>query len=138
MNVMTKKLLDELTYQIIGAAITVHKQLGPGLLESVYHRCLHHELSLMDLSVASEREVPIIYKGLRLSADLRCDLLVNDAIIIELKAVESMAPIFTAQLLSYMRLLDIPKGILINFNCTNIFKDGQKTLVNDLYRQLPP
>src|SRR6478609_5782296 len=134
---MTKKELDELTYKITGAAIEVHKTLGPGLLESVYHKCLKSELFLRELSFASEFLVPIHYKGIDIDTELRCDLLIEDKIVVELKAVDAIAPIFEAQLLTYMKLLEKPKGILINFNCTNLFKEGQKTFVNEYFRTLP-
>lgn len=134
---MTKKILKDLTYQIIGSAIEVHKALGPGLLESVYHKCLKQELSLRKLSYKSELIVPVNYKGIELYADLRCDLLVEDLIVVEIKAVESLIPVFESQILTYMNLLEKPKGILINFFCSNLFKDGQKTFVNELFRELP-
>ncbi|MCJ7553800.1 MAG: GxxExxY protein [Ignavibacteriaceae bacterium] len=134
---MTKKYLNDLTYQIVGAAIEVHKALGPGLLESVYHKCLKQELLLRKLRFVSELLVPVNYKGLELDAELRCDFLVEDAIVVEIKAVDAIAPVFEAQLLTYMKLLNKPKGILINFNCANLFKEGQKTYVNELFRELP-
>lgn len=133
---MTKKYLNDLTYQIVGAAIEVHKALGPGLLESVYHKCLKHELLKRQLNFVSEFVVPVNYKGLELDAELRCDILVDDAIVVEIKAVEAIAPVFEAQLLTYMKLLKKPKGILINFNCANLFKEGQKTYVNEFFREL--
>jgi len=133
---MTKKYLDELTYKIIGAAIEVHKQLGPGLLESVYHKCLKRELMLREILYASELIVKVNYKGIELDTELRCDLLVEDAIVVELKAVDAIAPVHEAQLLTYMKLLEKPKGILINFNCYNLFDNGQKTFVNELFRNL--
>lgn len=133
---MTKKYLNDLTYQIVGAAIEVHKALGPGLLESVYHKCLKHELLIRQLNSVSEFVVPVNYKGLELDAELRCDILVDDAIVVEIKAVEAIAPVFEAQLLTYMKLLKKPKGILINFNCANLFKEGQKTYVNEFFREL--
>lgn len=134
---MTKKYLNELTYQIIGAAIEVHKELGPGLLESVYHKCLKRELFLQKIKFYSEQVVPVNYKGIELDAELRCDLIIDDAIVVELKSVEALSPIFEAQILTYMKLLQKPKGILLNFNCVNIFKEGQKTFVNELFRELP-
>ena len=134
---MTKKYLNELTYQIIGSAIEVHKELGPGLLESVYHKCLKQELSIRNIKFLSEQVVSANYKGLELDAELRCDLIIEDVIVVELKAVDAIAPVFEAQLLTYMKLLQKPKGILINFNCANIFKEGQKTFVNELFRRLP-
>ena len=81
--------------------------------------------------------MPISYKGIELDAELRCDLIVEDAIVVELKSADAIAPVFEAQLLTYMNLLQKPKGILINFNCVNIFKEGQKTFVNELFRSLP-
>lgn len=133
---MTKKYLDELTYQIIGAAIEVHKNLGPGLLESVYHKCMKEELSLRKIHFVSEVYAPVEYKGIELSTDLRCDLFIENCIAVELKSIELLAPIHEAQILTYMRLLNCPKGILINFNCVNLFKEGQKTFVNHLFREL--
>lgn len=133
---ITKKYLDELTYQIIGAAIEVHKALGPGLLESVYHKCMKEELKLRELRFASEILTPLEYKGIELNTDLRCDLFVQNCIAIELKSIDLLAPIHEAQILTYMRLLNCPKGILINFNCVNLFKEGQKTFVNNLFREL--
>lgn len=134
---MTKKDIDELSYKIIGCAIEVHSALGPGLLESVYHKCMVKEFRERGISFNSQLSVPIDYKGLMLDADLRCDLLVENSIAVELKAIEAMAPIHEAQVLTYMKLLGVPKGILINFTCVNIFKEGQRTFVNELYRQLP-
>lgn len=134
---ITKKYLDELTFQIIGGAIEVHKFMGPGLLESVYHQCLIEELKSKNINLLTEMKIPVIYKEKNLNIDFRCDLLVENCIVVELKAVNDMHPIFDAQLLTYMKLLQCPKGILINFNCSNIFKDGQKTLVNEYFNKLP-
>jgi len=134
---ITQKHIDELTYSIIGCAIEVHKQLGPGLLESVYEKCFVHELGLKGLNYTRQQIVPITYKGANLDAELRFDVLVGNLIIVELKSVEAFAAVHEAILLSYMKLLEKPKGILINFNCTNIFKEGQKTLVNEYYSALP-
>lgn len=134
---LTKKLLDGLTYTILGAAIEVHKQLGPGLLESVYEKCFLKELAIRGISAKSQIWVPLEYKGLEISTELRLDVLVEDLICVELKAIEDLMPIHDAVLLSYMKLLHKPKGILINFHCVNIFKEGQKTLVNDIFASLP-
>ena len=134
---MTQKHLNELTYNIIGAAIEVHKELGPGLLESIYEKCLIHLLKEQGLKLVAQMKVPLVFRGLYLDCDLRFDLLVEDSVIVELKAVEYILPIHEAQLLTYLKLLEKPKGILINFNCTNIFKEGQKTMVTELYAQLP-
>ena len=133
----SKKVLDELTYQVIGAAIEVHKALGPGLIESVYHRCLSEELSIKGLSFSSEHIVPVHYKGEEFDTLLRCDFLVEDLLVVEIKSVTAFAPIFNAQLLTYMNLLNRPKGLLINLNVVNIFKEGQQTMVNEVFRTLP-
>lgn len=134
---MTKKILNDLTYKIIGAAIEVHKSLGPGLLESVYHKCLKQELTIQKLVFQSELIVDVNYKGLSLDTELRCDFLIEELIVVELKAIDAIAPVHEAQLLTYMKLLEKPKGILINFNCANLFKEGQRTFVNELFRNLP-
>jgi GxxExxY protein len=133
---MTQKYIDSITYNIIGAAIEVHKIMGRGLLESVYHQCLKEELSLRDINFISEMKIPIIYKEKELESDFRCDLFIENSVVVELKATTEIHPIFAAKLLNYMNLLKSPKGILINFNCNNIFKDGQKTFVNEYYKNL--
>jgi GxxExxY protein len=125
-----------LTYQINGAAIEVHKFLGPGLLESVYHKCLKKELNLRGISFKSELLVPIVFKDLEIETDLRCDLFIENCIVIELKAIEIILPIHHAQLMTYMKLLESPKGILYNFHSVNLYKDGQKTFVNEYFRFL--
>ena len=134
---MTQKEFNQLSHAIIGYAIEVHKELGPGLLESVYEKCLAHLLILNGYKVSRQQTVPLNFRGLKLDNDLRYDLLVNDLIIVELKAVEAFIPIHEAKLMTYLKLLKKPKGILINFNCTNIFKEGQRTFVTEYYRNLP-
>ena len=134
---MTKKEIDDLSFQIIGAAIEVHKNLGAGLLESVYHECMKEELRLRKINFHTEKTVPIIYKGNQLEASLRCDLYIENLIVVELKSTLEMNKVFESQILTYINLLNAPKGILINFNCKNIFKEGQKTFVNEIYRNLP-
>lgn len=134
---ITQKQIDDLTYKIIGAAIEVHKIMGRGLLESVYHQCLKEELNIRGINYVSEMKIPVIYKEKELISDFRCDLLVENLIIVELKAITDIHPIVEAQILNYMKLTKSPKGILINFNCSNIFKDGQKTYVNEYYKNLP-
>jgi GxxExxY protein len=98
---------------------------------------MKRELFLRKLNFLSELIVPVLYKGIDLDAELRCDLLVEDSIVVEIKSVDLIEPVFEAQLLTYMKLLQKPKGILINFNCVNLFKEGQKTYVNELYRNMP-
>ncbi len=133
---MTKSNLKELVYQINGAAIEVHKQIGPGLLESVYHKCMERELEFRGIYFETELVIPIEYKGLELDTNLRCDLFVENQLVVELKSIEKVLPIHEAQVLSYMKLLDVSMGLIINFNVTNIFKEGQKTYVNQKYRLL--
>ena len=134
---MTQKDINQLTYDIIGFAIEVHKELGPGLLESIYEKCLAHLLLQKGYKVSRQQSVPLNFHGLELDCELRFDLMVNDTIIVELKTVEELIPIHEAQLLTYLKLLKKPKGILINFNCTNIFKEGQRTFVTEYFRTLP-
>jgi GxxExxY protein len=134
---MTQKYLNDLTHTIIGAAIEVHKELGPGLLESIYEKCLSHLLMEKGLEIIAQQKVPLFFRGLYLECDLRYDLLVENSIVVEVKSMDGLLPIHEAQLLTYLKLLEKPKGILINFNCTNIFREGQKTMVTDLYAALP-
>ena len=134
---ITKKYLNELTYNVIGCAIEVHKYLGPGLLESVYEKCFLRELGLRGIAFKNQIWVPLDYKGLKLDTELRLDVLIEDILCVELKAQEGLLPIHDAILLSYMQMLQKPKGVLINFHCVNIFKEGQKTLVNNLFSLLP-
>ncbi len=105
-----------LSREVIGAGIEVHRILGPGLLESIYEKCLRHELELRGLRVIRQDEVRIDYKGFEFVEQLRFDLLVEDCLFVEVKAVQEMHPIYKAQLLSYMKLLDIPLGLLMNFH----------------------
>lgn len=134
--IVTKTYLTDLTYQVNGAAIEVHKALGVGLLESAYHKCLAYELSLRGIAFKTELLVSIYYKGINVDSLLRCDLLIEDVLVVELKAVEKVMPIHEAQIFTYMKLLEAPKGIIYNFNTVNIYKEGQKTYVNELYRFL--
>jgi GxxExxY protein len=137
-NIMTtQKEINQLSRTIIGYAIDVHKELGPGLLESIYEKCLAHLLIQNGYSIARQQVIPLNFRGLNLDCELRFDMLVNDLIIVELKTVDELLPIHEAQLLTYLKLLRKPKGILINFNCLNIFKDGQKTFVTEYFRALP-
>ncbi|HOP04056.1 MAG TPA: GxxExxY protein [Tenuifilaceae bacterium] len=134
---LTKKYLNDLTYEIIGAAIDVHKEVGPGLLESIYEKCMIHVLNEKGIKVSSQQKVPVKFRGIYLDCDLRLDLIVEDLIIVEIKAVESFLPVHEAQLFTYLKLLEKPKGILLNFNSANIFNEGQKTMVTELFSKLP-
>jgi GxxExxY protein len=134
--IITKREITQLSYEIVGFAIKTHKELGPGLLENVYERCLKYELENNGYHVQQQVSVPINYHGLNLETELRLDLLVDDLIIIELKAVEILHPVYEAQLLTYMKLLQKPQGLLINFFTTNISK-SLKPFVNEFYNELP-
>lgn len=117
------KEADRLSHEVIGAAIEVHRNKGPGLIESIYERCLLRELALRSISAATQKIIRIEYKGLIFDEPLRFDLLVEDALVVELKAVEILHPSSKAQLLSYMKLLDVPIGLLINFH-EPVLKNG--------------
>ena len=113
---------NEITYQIRGAVYDVYKALGPGLLESVYEEALAFELQQRDLKVERQKHVPIIYKDNVLKTELRLDLLVEDRVIVELKSVEEIKKVFYKQLLTYLRLMNLKVGILVNFNTDNILE----------------
>jgi GxxExxY protein len=134
---VSQKYLDELTYEVVGAAIEVHKIMGRGLLESVYHQCMKEALAHRKINFLTEMKIPMLYKNKELEIDFRCDLFVEKCLVVELKAVQEISNVFEAQLLTYMKLLKSPKGVLINFNCFNIFKQGQKTYVNEHFKLLP-
>ena len=134
---ISKSYLTNLIYRVTGAAIEVHKQLGPGFLESVYQKCLAKELSLRGINYQSEVIVRVDYKGISLDTQLRCDFLIEGILPVELKSVEGILPVHEAQLLTYMKLLEAPKGLLINFNVVHLNSQGQRAYVNELYRNLP-
>ena len=125
-----KDRLDSITRRIIGGAIEVHRRLGPGLLESAYETCLAFELRQMNLKVEQQRPLPIIYREVKLDCGYRLDLVVEDCVIVEIKAIEHLAPIHNAQLLSYLRLSGKQVGLIINFH-VRILKNGLKRVVND-------
>jgi GxxExxY protein len=135
-NILTKKQISALEYEVTGACIDIHQALGPGLLETVYHRCLERELQLRNISYISEYIIDIEYKNTCINTALKADLLVENCLVVELKSVESIHPVHEAQILTYMKLLSAPKGLLINFNCTNIIHNGKKSFVNEFYRDL--
>ncbi|WP_144604625.1 GxxExxY protein [Algoriphagus algorifonticola] len=135
---LSKKTLDNLSYKIIGAAIEVHRHLGPGLLESVYQKCLAIEFANQEIIFSQELQIPVEYKGQRVNTEFRCDFLVEDLIVVEIKSVSELLPIHHAQVINYINLLKVPKGLLINFNVSNLFHQGQKTFVNKYYDELYP
>ena len=116
---------------IIGCAIEVHKQLGPGLLESTYEACLAHELRQKGLYIVQQQALPIIYKGIKLEAGYRIDILAEQKVIVEIKSVDALADIHMAQILTYLKLKELKLGLLINFN-TVLLKTGIKRVVNNL------
>ena len=120
--------INQLTGQIIGAAIEVHRALGPGLLESAYEECLCRELGLRGLSYERQKDLPVSYKGVKLDCGYRLDIVVSKCVIVELKACERIERIHQAQLLTYLKLADIKYGLLINFNVP-VLKDGIKRMV---------
>ena len=119
-----------LSYKVIGCALEVYKTLGPGLLESVYERALMHELTQNGMTVKSQVEVEMNYKGVNLGEGLRLDLLVNNELVVELKSVEELKPVHYKQLLTYLKLMNKRVGLLINFN-TDDLTQGVKRVVND-------
>jgi GxxExxY protein len=121
--------LNHVTGNILGAAIEVHQVMGPGLLESPYMPCLEYELTERGLAFVTQRPIALTYKTMRLDAVYKVDLLVEDMVIVEVKCVESLAPVRKAQLLTYMRLMNKPAGLLINFNVARLM-DGVKRLLN--------
>jgi GxxExxY protein len=123
--------INELSSKIIGASIEVHKALGPGLLESAYEECLCHELSLQDMSVDRQRPLPVKYKGKKLDIGYRLDVVVDNAIILELKSCEQIEAIHKAQLLTYLKLSGLHLGLLLNFNVA-VMRDGIVRVVNKL------
>lgn len=124
-------VINEVTGQILDAAIKVHQTLGPGLLESAYEACLIYELGKRGLNVSAQVPVPIIYEEVRLEAGYRLDLVVEDAVVVEIKSVEAILPIHKAQLLSYLKLSGYKVGLLVNFN-VELLKQGVTRLVNNL------
>jgi GxxExxY protein len=121
--------VNELTGEVIGAAIEVHKILGPGLLESAYEECLCHELELRGIPFERQKELPIEYKGAKLDCGYRLDIVVENSVVVELKACESLLPIQEAQLLTYLKLTGIKFGLPINFHVPSL-KDGIKRIAN--------
>ncbi len=130
------KELDRIGREIVDAAFKVHKALGPGLLESVYEACMFHELTKRGLKVRRQVELPIRYEGLLLETGLKLDLLVEDKVIVELKSVEKIIPVHTAQIMSHLKLANIRLGFLINFNVV-LIKDGIKRFINGTPQNAP-
>jgi|SRR5215467_6332045 len=124
--------LNEITEKIIGAAMKVHSAVGPGVLESVYRKCVEHELKKLGMEVQSEVKLPVMYDGLALESGYRLDLLVENRVVIELKCVDALLPIHKAQLLTYLQLANKPLGLLLNFNVVHM-REGIKRVINNRY-----
>ncbi|MCC6837771.1 MAG: GxxExxY protein [Bacteroidia bacterium] len=127
---MTREELDKISKQIVDVCICVHREMGPGLLESVYELCMMKEFELRGIKAQNQVVIPLIYKGFELSKEFKIDILVENEIIIELKSAEVILPVFEAQLISYLRLTDKRLGFLINFNVP-LVKNGIKRFVNN-------
>jgi len=129
--------LNQITENVIGAEIENHRALGPGLLESTYEACLAYELMQRELKIERQKDLPVTYRGVHLDCGYRIDLLVQDLVIVELKAVEKLQAIHEAQLLSYLKLSGAPVGLLLNFNVTEL-RRGIRRLVNNMTEDIPP
>lgn len=134
---ITQTLVNEISGQTIACAIEVHKTFGPGLLESIYEKAFREELRHAGLNFNSQKKITVPYRSINLDIDFRYDIVVEDLIVCELKAVEVLAPVHQAQLLSYLKLLNLPKGLLINFH-SEILTKGLKSCVTPRFAQLPP
>jgi GxxExxY protein len=130
MSTPTNEELNRISEAIIGAAIAVHRELGPGLLESAYEACLAFELIDRGLRVARQKELPVVYRSVRLDCGYRLDLFVDEMVVVELKAVDKLLSVHEAQLMSYLKLSGCHLGLLINFN-VRVLKDGLKRIVRD-------
>ena len=127
----TAEYLNRLTEQIIGAAVAVHRALGPGLLESAYEACLYHELVKRGLSVERQKPLPLVYDGVKLDCSYRMDLVVANCVIVEVKAVAKIDRVHEAQMLCYLKLADLRVGLILNFNVRNLTHQGVLRLVNN-------
>lgn len=132
---ITQKYITDLTYRINGACIEVHKILGAGLAEIVYHKALEKEFRIRQIEFKTEFQIPVIYKDEYLDCDFKCDFLVENIIVLEIKSVASILDIHKSQVINYMNLLKVPKGILVNFNVKNLYHFGQETFINKYFDQ---
>lgn len=126
--ISSNRSVDALATRIIGAAIEVHRALGPGLMESAYEKCLEHEFKLQGISFETQVAIPVIYKGINLECGYRADIIVEKQIILELKTVESILPVHEAQLLTYLKLTHLKLGYILNFN-NSVLKKGIKRII---------
>jgi GxxExxY protein len=134
--VITQKYINDIAYKVVGCAIEVHKHMGPGLLESVYHTCLAEEFRSCNLNFQAQMWLPVKYKSKKLEGALKLDFLIENLVVLELKAVDIIIPVYKAQLLSYLKLSKMPKGLLINFHSENIVQQ-MVPLVTEEFSKLP-
>jgi len=134
---LTQKYVDELTYGIVGAAIEVHRQMGPGLKEAIYEECMIIELDHLEIPWVQQYRFRPSYRGIKLKTVSVMDLIIDDLIVVELKSVSKINELHKAQALNYINLLQLPKALILNFNCTNISTQGKATRVNSVYAGLP-
>lgn len=125
-----REQLNSLTERIIGAALAVHREIGPGMLESACEACLAFELADRSMRVERQKALPLVYRGVRLDCGFRVDLLVEDLVVVEVKSIERLERVHSAQVLSYLRMLKCSVGLLVNFNCQWLVRDGVRRIVN--------
>ncbi|MBF8457050.1 GxxExxY protein [Kaistella sp. G5-32] len=133
---ITQKYINELTYKITGACIEVHKIVGPGLFENVYHECLKKEFDLLEIKYQSELEIPFNYKDKIIACKVKCDFLIENQIVLEIKSTSDFNNFHRAQTMNYMNLLKVPKAILVNFNVNNLYHEGHETFVSRYFANL--
>lgn len=134
---ITQEFINDLSYKVVGTCIEVHKLVGPGLYEEVYHQCLEKEFKLLGLKYKSELEIPFFHKGEHVNCKLKCDFLVEDLIVLELKSVAEIHQIHKAQTMNYMNLLKVPRSILVNFNVMNLYHEGCESFASKIFKELP-
>lgn len=134
---ITQKFINDLSYKIVGACIEVHKQAGPGLYEDVYHQCLEREFEILGLKYKSELEIPFSYKGKLIDCKLKCDFLIENLVVLEIKSVSEIHQIHKAQTMNYMNLLKVPRSILVNFNVINLYYEGYESFASKIFKTLP-
>jgi len=134
---LTQKYVDELTYGIVGAAISVQREMGPGLKEAVYEECMTIELAHLEIPYKQQYRFSPFYRGRQLRTESVMDLIIDDLIVVELKSVVAINDLHRAQALGYINLVKLPKALILNFNSTNIATQGRVTMVNDVYANLP-
>ena len=134
---LAQKYVDELTFGIVGAAIEVHRRMGPGLKEAVYEECMMIELDHLNIPYVQQYRFRPFYRGIQLESVSIVDLIIDNLIVVELKSVEKINEVHLAQALNYINLLDLPKALILNFNCANLASQGRVTRVNAVYASLP-